>query len=95
MVGRAVDNHRNHAPGVLWAANRARGGFDHAVHGAAADFADRFSEGLQSAFTDNHNFWLELMGRLRPGVAEEQVRSNLDTILYDPSAIPAGISTFQ
>lgn len=38
------------------------------------------SEGLQSAFTDSHNFWLELTGRVRPGVGEEQVRANLDTI---------------
>src|SRR5260370_4334930 len=39
------------------------------------------SEGSKSAFTDNHNFWLELMGRVRAGVGEEQVRTNLDTIL--------------
>ena len=38
------------------------------------------SEGRGSAFTDNGNFWVELMGRIKPGVGEEQVRANLDTI---------------
>ena len=38
------------------------------------------SEGLKPAFTDNSNFWLELMGRVKTGVGEQQVRSNLDTI---------------
>src|SRR5258708_4393766 len=38
-------------------------------------------EGSKSAFTDNLKFWLELMGRVRAGVGEEQVRENLDTIL--------------
>ncbi len=39
------------------------------------------SEESKSAFTDNTNFWLELMGRVKAGVGEEQVRTNLDTIL--------------
>ncbi len=39
------------------------------------------SEESKSAFTDNQNFWLELMGRVKPGVVDEQVRTNLDTIL--------------
>ena len=38
------------------------------------------SEGLKSAFTDDSNFWLELMGRVKAGVGAEQVRANLDTI---------------
>jgi predicted permease len=38
------------------------------------------SEGFKSSFTDNSNFWLELMGRVKAGVGEEQVRANLDTI---------------
>jgi len=39
------------------------------------------SEGSASAFTDSRNFWLELMGRVKEGAGEEQVRANLDTIL--------------
>ena len=38
------------------------------------------SEERGSAFTDHANFWLELMGRVKPGIGEEQVRANLDTI---------------
>ena len=38
------------------------------------------SEGGKRAFTDNGNFWLELMGRVKAGAGEEQVRTNLDTI---------------
>src|SRR5262249_46916408 len=29
---------------------------------------------------DNSNFWLELMGRVKPGMGEEQVRTNLEAI---------------
>ena len=50
------------------------------------------SEGSQSAFTDNSNFWLQLMGRAKAGVGEEQVRANLDTILRQSllASLPPG-----
>ncbi len=38
------------------------------------------SEGRTSAFADYGNFWIELMGRVRPGASEEQARAGLDTI---------------
>ncbi len=41
------------------------------------------SEGRGSPFTDYANFWLELMGRIKPGTGEAQVRANLDTIFRE------------
>jgi predicted permease len=33
-----------------------------------------------SVFTDNTEWWIQVMGRLKPGVTAEQVRANLDVI---------------
>ncbi|MGH9572221.1 MAG: ABC transporter permease, partial [Candidatus Acidiferrales bacterium] len=51
--------------------------------------APRMSDPGKSAFTAPNLWWIEVMGRLKPGVTTEQALANLD-VIYRP-AVPAGV----